>query len=115
MTINISNKLLVLLAGTGIGTVIGMLIAPQSGEQLRENLTGRVNDLTGMVQDKVKQSGIAGTATSTVRDVMERGKNVVNMGKERLNESIEAGKKKFNESIESEDRGDFGDLDIASR
>jgi gas vesicle protein len=103
MEITINDKLIYLGAGCGIGLVLGMLFAPQSGEQTRHNLTNKVDDLTHKVQEKVQQSGITDTASETWRNVVEKGKNVANIGRARLNDSIEAGKRKFNESIEDED------------
>ena len=103
MNININDKLIYLGAGCGIGLVVGLLFAPQSGEEIRHTLTSKVDDLTSKVQERVHQSGIGETASQTWRNVVEKGKNVASIGKSRLNESIEAGKQKFNESLEGED------------
>ncbi len=100
MNINISDKIIYLGAGCGIGLVIGMLFAPQSGSETRHTLTNRVDDLTHKVQDKVQHSGIGETASQTWHSVIEKSKNVANIGRTRLNESIEAGKRKFSESME---------------
>ena len=100
MNININDKIIYLGAGCGIGLVIGMLFAPQSGSETRHTLTSRVDDLTHKVHDKVQHSGIADTASQTWHNVVEKGKNVASIGRARLNESIEAGKRKFNESME---------------
>ena len=103
MDIKVNDKLVYLGAGCGIGLVLGLLFAPQSGEEIRHTITSKVDDLTHKVQDKVQESGIADTASQTWRNVMEKGKNVASIGKTRLNESIEAGKRKFNESMEDDD------------
>ena len=103
MDIKINDKLIYLGAGCGIGMVLGLLFAPQSGEEIRHTLTSKVDDLTHKVQEKVQESGIGETAGQTWRNVVEKGKNVANIGRTRLNESIEAGKRKFNESMEDED------------
>src|ERR1051325_2677514 len=103
MEITINDKLIYLGAGCGIGLVLGMLFAPQSGQEIRQTLTDKVDDLTHRVQEKVQQSGIGDTASETWRNVVEKGKNVANISRSRLNESIEAGKRKFNESMEGED------------
>jgi gas vesicle protein len=55
------------LAGLGIGTVIGMMIAPASGDETREILSdaaeaavevaqGRIEEVTESVYDKVQQN-----------------------------------------------------------
>src|ERR1051325_4066873 len=103
MEITRNDKLIYLGAGCGIGLVLGVLFAPQSGEEIRHTLTDKVDDLTHKVQEKVQQSGIGDTASETWRSVVEKGKNVANIGRARVNESIEAGRRKFNESIEDED------------
>ena len=103
MNINISDKLLYLGAGCGIGLVVGTLFAPRSGQQTRENLGNKMNDLTHQVQDKIQSSGIAEQASQTWQNVVEKGKNVANIGRRRFNESIEAGKSKFFETMEADD------------
>src|SRR6266849_9384142 len=103
MDIKINDKLIYLGAGCGIGMVLGLLLAPQSGEKIRHTLTSKVDDLTHKVQEKVHESGIGDTASQTWHNVVERGKNVASIGRSRLNESIEAGKRKFSESLEDDD------------
>jgi len=103
MNINISDKLIYLGAGVGIGFVLGALFAPQSGQETRHDLTSKVDDLTHKVQDRIQSSGIGDSATQTWHNVVEKGKNVASIGRQRLNESIEAGRRKFNESIEDDD------------
>src|SRR5215467_2641084 len=103
MEINVNDKLIYLGAGCGIGLVLGLLFAPQSGEEMRNTITNKVDDLTHKVQEKVQDSGIGDTASQTWRNVVEKGKNVANIGRTRLNESVEAGKRKFNESMEDDD------------
>jgi gas vesicle protein len=103
MEITVNDKLIYLGAGCGIGLVLGLLFAPQSGEDMRHTLTSKVDDLTHKVQERVQESGISDTASQTWRNVVEKGKNVANIGKARLNESIEAGRRRFNESMEDDD------------
>ena len=105
MNINVSDKLLYLGAGCGIGVVLGLLFAPQSGEAMRHTLTDKVDDLTHKMQDRISHSGIGDTAAQTWSSVIEKGKNIASIGRQRLNESIESGKRKYSESIEGEDLG----------
>jgi gas vesicle protein len=106
MTININNKLFYLL----VGAAVGVLFAPKSGQEMRTDISDKVDDLRTKFQKKVQDTHITEDVSSTVRNVMERGRNVASIGRQRINDSIEAGKRKFNESLESLDRGD-----IASR
>ena len=103
MTINISDKIIYLGAGCGIGLVLGALFAPQSGQEMRHNLGSKVDDLTHKMQEKIHSSGIGDTAHEKLHNVVERGRNVARMGRQRFNESVEAGRRRFNESIEHED------------
>ena len=102
MNISVNDKWIYLGAGCGLGLVIGLLFAPQSGHEIRHTLTGKIDDLTNKVHEKVQRSGIRETAGQTWRDVVERGRNVANIGKARVNESIDAAKRKYNQSIEDE-------------
>jgi gas vesicle protein len=103
MTININNKLFYLLAGAAVG----VLFAPKSGQEMRTDLSDKVDDLRSKFQKKVQDTHITEDVSNTVRNVMERGRNVASIGRQRFNESVEAGKRKFNESLESFDSGDI--------
>jgi gas vesicle protein len=83
MNINVNEKLMYLGAGCGIGLVLGLLFAPQSGEETRHDLTDTMDDLT--------------------HSVIEKGKNVAQMGRQRFNESVESGKRKYNDFLKGED------------
>src|SRR5215470_4462723 len=100
MNISVNDKLIYLGAGAGIGVVLGLLFAPRSGEEMRHNITSKVDDLGHKVQDRIESSGIKDTASHTWQNVVEKGKNVASMGRRRFNESVEAGRSRFNESIE---------------
>ena len=97
MTININNKLFYLLAGAAVG----VLFAPKSGHEMRTDISDRVDDLRAKLQKRVHDTHITEDVSSTVNSVVERGRNVASIGRQRINESVEAGKRKFNESIES--------------
>jgi gas vesicle protein len=105
MNIKIDDKLIYLGAGCGIGLILGLLFAPQSGEETRHNLTNKVEELTHKVQDRISHSSIGDSASQTLNSVIEKGKNVAHFGRQRLNESLEAGKRKYSEMMEREDPG----------
>ena len=62
--------------GIGIGAALGLLFAPQSGEDTREYLLGAAKDRLNETKDRF--SGM----TDRVRDVKERFDSVVESGKE---------------------------------
>jgi gas vesicle protein len=105
MNIKIDDKFIYMGAGAGIGLILGLLFAPESGEEMRHDLTNKVEDLTHKVQDRISHSGISDSASQTWNSVIEKGKNVAHIGRQRLNESLEAGKRKYSEMMESEDPG----------
>jgi gas vesicle protein len=102
MNINVSDKVLYLGAGCGIGLILGALFAPSSGREMRNNITNKVDDLAHKFQEKVQSSQLKETATKTWNDVVEKGKNIATIGRQRMNESMEAGMRRFNESIEDQ-------------
>jgi len=117
------NNLLYLLAGTGAGAAIAMLCAPRGGRDIRNTLTTRAQEGLDVISRKVdegrryvQESGVGQLAGETIRAAVDRGKNVANMTRDRLNDSIEAGKAKFNESIEAppKDRHEGADWDASS-
>ena len=101
MDIKVSDKLIYLGTGCGIGVVLGLLFAPRTGEEMRHTVSDKMGDLTHKVQDRVSESGIGDTATQKWNSVIEKGKNVANIGRQRLNESLESGRRKYNESVEA--------------
>ena len=103
MTIHLNDKLIYLAAGCGIGAVIGALFAPSSGREIRRNLSNKMGGLTVRVPERIQHSPVGETAGSTLRNVMEKSRNVASIGRQRLNDSIEAGKRRFNESIEDDE------------
>ena len=105
MNISVNDKLIYLGAGAGIGMILGLLFAPQSGEETRHTITDKMDDLSHKVQDRISHSGIGDSATQTWNSVIEKGKNVASIGRQRLNESLEAGRRKYNEGMQSEDLG----------
>ena len=103
MTININNKLFYLLAGAAVG----VLFAPKSGQEMRTDLSDKVDDLKAKLQKRVQDTNIRGDVTNTVKNVVEQGRKVASIGRQRINESVEAGRRKFNESLESFERDDI--------
>jgi gas vesicle protein len=103
---NNNNKLLYLLAGTGIGAIVGMLLSPTSGQEMRNRLSTRAHEGMDRLSQKVEEgrryveeSEVGRRAGEKMREVVEKGKNVADIGRRIFNESIEAGKNRFNEAL----------------
>jgi gas vesicle protein len=75
----------VFLAGLGVGTVAGLMIAPQSGKDTQELLAGKLRG--GL--DQVASAG---------KKVRAQVKDVAYRGKENVAEAIDAGKEAYRAS-----------------
>lgn len=112
MTFTISDKWFYL----GLGAAVGVLLAPKSGKEMRGTIASKGQELRDTVVSRLHETGVADSSSQTLHEIVERGKevvergrnvasNVASIGRQRLNDSIEAGKRKFNESIEDEETG----------
>jgi gas vesicle protein len=82
-TNNISGSLLTFALGVGVGTVVALLLAPRTGQELRE-------DISGKVTDGVNELRAAG------KDVKRKAQGFVTDAKERVDEAVQAGEAAFN-------------------
>ena len=73
------------LAGLGVGAVVGLMLAPQSGEDTQELLAGKLKG--GL--DQVRSAG---------KKVRAQVKDVADRGKEGIAEAIDAGKEAYRTS-----------------
>ena len=99
------NKFLSFLAGCGAGAVVAMLLTPKTGEEVR----GAISDKVREGYDKVREGYDAvsseierqGGVRGVVEKGVEKGKNLAEMGRKRVNETIERGRSRINESVEA--------------
>jgi gas vesicle protein len=89
MSENNGNSFMWFIAGLGLGALVGVLYAPKSGRETREQLLDAAGD---------SREG----ATKRARDVqkqadewVERGKDVVRAQKEQISSAIEAGRSAY--------------------
>ena len=76
-----------LLVGAAAGAAIGLLLAPESGSELREDIADYVNDLFEKAKNQAKTTG------DSVKDYSS---NVVDKAKNYGNEVVDKAKSKFN-------------------
>jgi len=108
-----SEKLLYIIAGTGIGATLGVLFAPSSGKEVRDNLSTQaqrgVDLITAKVEEGRKYLNEKGVNAGTVRNFVDRSKQTLNESienvKDRVNESIEAGTQEYHAQRDAEYRG----------
>ncbi|MDR2772780.1 MAG: YtxH domain-containing protein [Elusimicrobiota bacterium] len=92
-----NNTLLAFLIGGVIGAAIGILYAPKTGKETREDLKRIGEDFSNNLSD------LAGDAKEKGRTFYEQGKERLLSGKDKLNEAIEEGKKVFKKYQEEDE------------
>jgi gas vesicle protein len=85
------------LAGIGIGALVGILYAPKSGRETREDLAhgarGGTEYLRNKSKDAAKQMGsLVDKGKDQVNDYMDRGRDVIDKGRAQWEEFVERGK-----------------------
>jgi gas vesicle protein len=87
MTERIDSKVSYFLVGLGVGSLIGILFSPKSGEGTREYLSQKINEGSKHARKK------AGELRERAEGLVERGKEMVNQKKEQIAGGLdEAGK-----------------------
>ena len=86
------NGFLWFLAGLGVGAVVGVLYAPQSGEEMREVI------LTKAQEGSERARHHARKAREQASEWADRGRDVINQQKEQFRSAYEAGRQAYNET-----------------
>ena len=81
------------LAGLGLGAIVGLLYAPKSGRETREELLDRLED----GRDYVKKRGE--DARDRATEWVDKGKEAVGRHKESISSAIDAGRQAYRESV----------------
>jgi gas vesicle protein len=86
------GKFTYFLAGLGVGTLIGILFAPRSGEETRNLIQTRVDEgrdyLTKRSHELREQAD----------DLIERGRKAVARQRENVHSAVEAGRQAYREA-----------------
>jgi gas vesicle protein len=88
---NGSGGVLWFLAGLGIGAVVGILYAPQSGNETREILMSKAEEGREFMRKRAKE------ARDQAEQWAERGKEVYATQKEQIRSAVEAGRQAYRE------------------
>jgi gas vesicle protein len=86
---NVGSKISFLIVGLGIGTLLGILFAPKSGEETREFLSKRADEGREYAQRKARE------LRERAEDLIERSKDIMNREKNSLAAAVEAGKETY--------------------
>ena len=84
-TSNMPGSLLQFALGVGVGAVVALLLVPRTGEELREDISGKV---TGGVNE-LRAAG---------KRAKRKAQGLVSDAKERVEEAVQAGQAAFNEA-----------------
>ncbi|MCC7174252.1 MAG: YtxH domain-containing protein [Bryobacterales bacterium] len=87
------NKFTYFVLGLGIGVAVGILFAPQSGEETRRLLRTKADE----GKDYLKRQGE--TLYDSAGNLVERGKTAVARQKDQLSAAVEAGKRAYREAL----------------
>lgn len=81
------------LLGLGIGVAVGVLFAPQSGEETR----GLIRSKAGEGGDYLRRrtEDLKGSAS----DIAERGRSVWNRQRDQVSAAVDAGKQAYREAV----------------
>jgi len=90
-----SKGLSYFMLGLGIGVAVGIVFAPQSGEDTRGLLRSKA--LEGGDYVKRQSEALKGSA----EELVEKGKTAIKTQKEQLAAAVDAGKQAYRESVAS--------------
>lgn len=79
------------LLGVGIGAVVGLLYAPQSGAETREILMAKAEEGREFVRKRTRE------AREQAEQWAERGKEAYNSQKDQIRSAVEAGRQAYRE------------------
>jgi gas vesicle protein len=85
------------LAGLGVGALVGILYAPKSGRETREDLVSGAKEGTEYLRARTRQaadevSAIVDKSKEQVTEYVERGREAVDRGRAQWEEFVERGK-----------------------
>jgi gas vesicle protein len=86
---NSGSKLSFFLVGLGLGSLLGLLFAPKSGEETRDYLSTKADEGRDYAQKKARE------LRERADDLLQRGKEVVGRQKEAISSAVEAGKETY--------------------
>ncbi len=88
------GKFTYFIAGLGIGTIIGILFAPRSGEETREFLQSKA----GEGREYLKRKGAE--VRVQAQEYLDKGRDALAKQKENVQSAVEAGKQAYREAVQ---------------
>jgi gas vesicle protein len=96
MSDNVGSKVSFFLVGLGIGTLLGILFAPKSGEETREYLASRADEGREYAQRKARE------LRERAEDLIARSKEIMARQKDAVSGAVEAGKDAYREKAKAQ-------------
>lgn len=87
------NRLSYFFLGLGVGVAVGLLFAPQSGEETRDLLKNKADD----AKDRLRRKGQ--DLRETAEEAIARGRDTLARQKENLSAAVDAGKQAYREAV----------------
>jgi gas vesicle protein len=85
--------------GLGVGVAVGILFAPQSGEDTRALLRDKAGEGTDYLKKR------SGALRESAGEMVERGKTTLGRQKDQLAAAVEAGKQAYREAVAEDPLG----------
>ncbi len=93
------SKFTYFVFGFGIGVAVGLLFAPQSGEETRSLIRNKADES----KEYLKKRGEA--LYESAGDLVEKGKTMASRRRDQLAAAVEAGKQAYREAVASDKAG----------
>jgi gas vesicle protein len=90
------------IAGLGLGALVGILYAPKSGRETREQLMSGLDDGREYLTSRGREAG------DQMRQWVDKGKDVVGRQRDQINSAFEAGRQAYREATSGRTGGDEG-------
>jgi gas vesicle protein len=89
MADNVGSKVTYFLVGLGIGSLVGILFAPKSGEETRDFLSKKADEGKDFAQRKARE------LRERADELIERGKDVATRKKDSITAAVDAGREAY--------------------
>ncbi len=94
---NKANGIAWFLAGLGVGALVGILYAPKSGRETREDIASGAREGTEYLRNRTREaaqevSALVDKSKEQVTEYVERGREAVDRGRAQWEEFVERGK-----------------------
>jgi gas vesicle protein len=86
------NSFLWFLAGLGLGAVVGVLYAPKSGRETREDIRQRAEDGRDYILNRARQT------REQAQQWVEKGREILEQQKDQIRSAFDAGREAYHDA-----------------